>query len=83
MLLESFDRGQLWFAIKWNFSKQSLCPLNDLVCRRSDLGIPRKRKNDLKFHRLTSSKKYIRVILNPQRKQLGATFYENTQKSSS
>lgn len=39
-LLESFDRGQSWFAIKWNFSKQSLCPLKDLVCRRSDFGTP-------------------------------------------
>lgn len=40
VLLDNFDCGQLWFAIKWNFSKQSLCPLNDLVCRRSDFGIP-------------------------------------------
>lgn len=39
-LLVSFDRGQSWFAIKWNFSKQSLCPLKDLVCRRSDFGTP-------------------------------------------
>lgn len=41
-LLESFERGQSWFAIKWNFSKQSLCPLKDLVCRRSDFGTPAK-----------------------------------------
>lgn len=40
VLLESFDRGQSWFAIKWNFSKQSLWPLKDLVCRRSDFGTP-------------------------------------------